>query len=185
MDEARLVELMHRYQNGEEAAFTELYRLTSPAIERYLRRWVDPVKAGDLLQETYLQMHRARRTYRSELPFRPWLYAIARHVAQQSLRTHGRRTAREVQPGEDFDVEVSSEESRLAARDELEKALAKLPAEQREAVWLAEVEGLSSAEIARVTGASEGAIRVRIHRANRKLRAWLRPATGAEGAGRG
>lgn len=173
---------MHRYQAGEEAAFTELYRLTSPAIDRYLRRWVDPVKAGDLLQETYLQVHRARRTYRPELPFRPWLYAIARHVAQQSLRTHARRTAREVQPDESFDVEVSSGESRLAARDELEKALDKLPAEQREAVWLAEVEGLTSAEISRLTGATEGAIRVRLHRANRKLRTWLRPA---EGAGNG
>jgi RNA polymerase sigma-70 factor (ECF subfamily) len=167
---------MQRYQAGDEDAFTELYQLTSPAIHRYLTRWVDFSKAGDLLQETYLQMHRARRTYRPELPFRPWLYAIARHVAQQSLRTHSRRTAKEVQPDETFDVPVASSEEQLVARDQLEAALYELPADQREAVWLAEVEGLTSAEIARITGSSEGAIRVRIHRARQKLKGVLRPS---------
>ena len=165
---------MQRYQAGEEEAFTELYRLTSAAIHRYLTRWVDFAKAGDLLQETYLQMHRARRTYRPELPFRPWLYAIARHVAQQSLRTHSRKTAREVQPDETFDVAVASSEEQLVARDQLESALYELPADQREAVWLAEIEGLTSVEIARITGASEGAIRVRLHRARQKLKGILR-----------
>ena len=87
---------MQRYQAGDEDAFTELYRLTAPAIHRYLTRWVDFSKAGDLLQETYLQMHRARRTYRAELPFRPWLYAIARNriwrrVLPEALRFIGER----------------------------------------------------------------------------------------------
>jgi RNA polymerase sigma-70 factor (ECF subfamily) len=173
-EEQRFASLMQRYQAGEEEAFAELYRQTSEAMRRYLTRWVSPSKVGDLVQETYLQVHRARRTYRPELPFRPWLYAIARHVAQQSLRTHARKTAREVQPEEGFDVAAPSEEARVVTRDELEQALARLPLEQREAVWLAEVEGLTSAEISRLTGASEGAIRVRIHRANQKLRAFLR-----------
>lgn len=172
--EKRFASLMQRYQAGDEEAFAELYRQTCEAMRRYLARWVAPAKVGDLVQETYLQVHRARRTYRPELPFRPWLYAIARHVAQQSLRTHARRTAREVQPEDGFDVSGPSGEGQVVARDELEQALARLPLEQREAVWLAQVEGLTSVEISRLTGASEGAIRVRIHRANQKLRAFLR-----------
>lgn len=173
-EEQGYASLMRRYQAGDEEAFAELYRGTCEAMRRYLARWVAPSRVGDLVQETYLQVHRARRTYRPELPFRPWLYAIARHVAQQALRTHARRTAREVQPDDGFDLPTPSAEGQMLARDELEQALAHLPLEQREAVWLAQVEGLTSAEISRLTGASEGAIRVRIHRANQKLRNLLR-----------
>lgn len=164
---------MQRYQAGEESAFTEIYRLTVGRLQGYLSRWVDWQKVGDLSQETYLQMHRARRTYRPELPFRPWLYAIARHVAQQALRTHGRKAGKEF-GDEDLASRVTgNDEPQLTARLDLEKALIMLPSDQRESVWLAQVEGLTSKEIARLTGATEGAIRVRIHRGNRKLRELL------------
>src|SRR5687768_11169481 len=87
-----LQNLMRRYQEGDEEAFVQIYRLMAGPIQRYLSRFTDASRVGDLAQETFLQMHRARRTYRSELPFRPWLYAIARHVALQGLRKQGRRS---------------------------------------------------------------------------------------------
>jgi RNA polymerase sigma-70 factor (ECF subfamily) len=173
-DDDPLPALMQRYQGGEEEAFGEIYRLTAPAISRYLGRWVDSSRVGDLTQETFLQMHRARRTYRPELPFRPWLYAIARHVAQQALRTHGRKTSKEFGVGDYPDNLHPSVEQAGSLRLEVEQALATLPFDQREAFWLAEVEGLTSVEISRLTGASEGAIRVRLHRAHKKLKEWLR-----------
>lgn len=58
-------------------------------------------------------------------------------------------------------------------RRRLEEAISRLPANQQEVVWLAQVEGMSSTEISRVIGATPGAIKVRLHRANLKLRSWL------------
>ncbi len=166
--------LMVRYQSGDQSAFEEIYRLTVDSIESYLRRWADATGRPDLVQETYLQVHRARRTYRPDLPFRPWLFAIARHVALWSLRTQKRRWSREV--GVDRFPETApleTPEPDVLARRRLEEALARLPAEQREVVWLAQVEGMSSVEISKVTGSTPGAIKVRLHRANHKLRSWL------------
>ena len=166
-------ELMIRYQGGDQSAFDEIYRLTVGSLESYLGRWARSAARDDLVQETYLQVHRARRTYRPELPFRPWLYAIARHVALWALRTRRRRWSREI------GVEVYPEETTaepqpdVLMRRRLEEAIARLPANQQEVVWLAQVEGMSSAEISRVIGVTPGAIKVRLHRANMKLRSWL------------
>lgn len=181
-EEDPLPVLMQRYQAGNEEAFAEIYRLTAPAISRYVGRWVEPSRAGDLTQETFLQMHRARQTYRPELPFRPWLYAIARHVAQQAVRTWARKAGRE------FGVDSYPERNQPAigqpgsARLEIEEALSSLPADQREALWLAEVEGLTSVEIAKIIGASEGAVRVRLHRARKKLLEFGKTAVPKEAA---
>ncbi len=166
-------ELMIRYQGGDHSAFDEIYQLTVGSLESYLGRWARSTARDDLVQETYLQVHRARRTYRPELPFRPWLYAIARHVALWALRTHRRRWSREI------GVEVYPEETTakpqpdVLMRRRLEEAIARLPANQQEVVWLAQVEGMNSAEISRVIGVTPGAIKVRLHRANMKLRSWL------------
>ncbi len=166
-------ELMIRYQGGDQSAFDEIYRLTVGSLESYLGRWARSTARDDLVQETYLQVHRARRTYRPELPFRPWLYAIARHVALWAQRTRRRRWSREI------GVEVYPEETTaepqpdVLMRRRLEEAIARLPANQQEVVWLAQVEGMSSAEISRVIGVTPGAIKVRLHRANMKLRSWL------------
>lgn len=166
-------ELMVLYQQGDESAFEEIYRRTVDSVSCYLRRWSEGAARADLVQETYLQVHRARRTYRPEYPFRPWLLAIARHVALGAVRTRSRRWSREVGVEELPERMASAAEPDVLERRRLEEALSRLPADQREVVWLAQVEGMNSAEISRVTGATAGAIRVRLHRANRKLRELL------------
>ena len=90
-----LAALMARYQAGDAAAFDEIYRLTADSIEAFLRQWTSPSAAKDLVQETYLRMLQARRSFRPELPFRPWLYSIARHVAQDARRTYARRWSKD------------------------------------------------------------------------------------------
>jgi len=166
---------MVRYQGGDESAFDEIYRLTVGRLEGYLGRWARSKARDDLVQETYLQVHRARRTYRPELPFLPWLYAIARHVALWSLRTRRRRWSREI--GVDAYPETTATEPQgdVLMRQRLEEAIARLPANQQEVVYLAQIEGMSSAEISKVIGATPGAIKVRLHRANMKLRSLLEP----------
>lgn len=157
---------MAAYQQGSEEAFRELYMKTADAVERCVRRWSDSSRAADLTQDAFLQIHRARRTYRPDMPLMPWMLAIARHVALQALRTRGRR----VSLAELVDAPVPSGEAAFAARHDLEVAMRELPEDQREALWLTEIEGFTSAEIARITGASDGAVRVRVTRARQKLK---------------
>ncbi|HVS33829.1 MAG TPA: RNA polymerase sigma factor [Thermoanaerobaculia bacterium] len=171
-----LAALMRRYQEGDQDAFREIYVNTSPGIERYLRRWSDSARAGDLTQEVFLQVHRARRTYRAGLPLLPWMFAIARHVAIQHVRSQGRRLP-EVQSDDSSIVAIAgSAEANLLARHDLGAAMQQLSDEHREALWLTDVEGFNSSEIARITGVSAGTIRVRIHRARQKLKNILNDA---------
>lgn len=87
----RLRELMREYQSGCFEAFDEIYASLAPAVRRYLLSQArDAAKADDLVQETFLQMHRARHTYDSSLPLMPWAMAIARHVWLMDRRTLSR-----------------------------------------------------------------------------------------------
>ena len=164
---------MQRYQAGDQEAFSALYAATARSIEHYVTRWVEPSRASDVTQEAFLQVHRARRTYRAELPVRPWLFAIARHVALQNVRTRGRRIVENQLEESQVRLSTPSTEHQIEARDHLEQALSALPDDQRESVWLADVEGFTSTEIAKITGATDGAVRVRLHRAHQKLKLLL------------
>ena len=172
--EDRLSGLMARYQSGDAAAFEEIYSLTVGAVRTCLSGTAGRGGAslGDLVQETYLQVHRARRSYRPATPLRPWLFAIARHVALQAERTHRRKWARHVIQ-ELSGIEGPSESPDVIGKRHLTEAMAKLPPAQRQVVWLARVEGMTSAEISRMIGVSAGAVKVRLHRAERKLISWL------------
>lgn len=180
-----LADLMARHQAGDPTAFEELYRVTVESVERFLGRWAATgAERDDLVQEIFLQVHRARRTYRPGLPFEPWLFAIARHVALGSARTRRRRWSREIGMDElpQRPAEPGAFEPDPILGRRLGAALSSLPADQRDLLRLAHVEDLSSPEIAARVGASPGAVKVRLHRIHRRLRGWLGPA-GSEPAG--
>ncbi len=166
---------MRRYQEGDEEAFRALYMNTAGSIERYLRRWSDASRAPDLTQDAFLQIHRARRTYRPDMPLLPWIFAIARHVGLQYVRTRGRRIVEHQNDEALLVAAIESPEAAVLARHDLEIAMRDLSDEHREALWLSEVEGFSAADVARITGGSEGAVRVRLHRARQKLKMKLDP----------
>lgn len=167
---------MQRYQQGDQDAIRELYMRTAPSIRKYLGRWSDWSKTQDLTQETFLQIHRARRTYRPELPLLPWMFAIARHVGLQHVRTAGRRVVEQESSDEQLLMaSVPSAESSIAARRDLELTMRALTSEQREVLWLSDIEGFTSSEIARITGTTEGAVRVRLHRTHQKMKSLLSP----------
>src|SRR5262249_42056168 len=78
---------MERYANGDGAAFAELYDAIAPRLLGFLRRAnLDGVAAEDLVQETLLQMHRARGTFIPGAPVMPWAFAIARRLMIDSAR---------------------------------------------------------------------------------------------------
>ena len=168
---------MAQYQAGNQAAFESIYRLTSGAVAGYVSRWARGGPTGDLVQDVFLEVIKARRTYRPEQPFRPWLFAIATHVGM----TAARRRRRKFDPETDIETVPQARLAQPQAPDllwrQLEEALERLPKDQQDVVWLARVEGMTSNEIGAVVGASAGAVKVRLHRAEAKLREWL----GAQG----
>jgi RNA polymerase sigma-70 factor (ECF subfamily) len=176
-----LVELMRRYQDGDMSAFEELYGTLSVPLGRYLRGLArDAALADDLLQETFLQLHRARKTYTPPRPLKPWAYAIARHVFLMSRRSAGRRAKHETTALVELpEHPVSPEVDALGDRELVHKALERVAKDHREALVLHHLSGLSFKEVGRVLGISEGAAKVRAHRAM----ATLRDVLGAEGKG--
>lgn len=173
MEDGELRALMTAYQAGELAAFDRLHDALAPVLGRWLRGRVRTAQeADDLLQETFLQMHRARHTYDAAYPVTPWAFAIARHVWLMHRRTLSRRP-RATDAIEDVQLPVRPEAERYADRDEVRQALAAVPAARRHAVIWHHVFGFSFREIAERLGIRESAAKLRSSRGMADLRDQL------------
>jgi len=164
-------------QAGDGATYEMLLRELLPYVRSLVARRIrDPADREDIVQNVLISLHRARHTYRAERPFLPWLRAVVRNASIDSLRARGRRSRVEI-AGDVETLAEASYEARLPGEDvlspALQGALAALPASQREAVELIHVEGLSVAEAAERAGVTPGALKVRAHRGDRRLRTLL------------
>jgi RNA polymerase sigma-70 factor (ECF subfamily) len=163
--QGNLEELMALYQEGDLRAATALIHSISPKLYRFFAsQAVSRVEADDLLQETWLRIHKVRHTYRPGEPAIAWFYAIARHVRVDHYRKAMRTTIRERELGE---VAAAGDVGRS---DELEALLAPLSSGEREVVEMLKVEGLSLEEVARATSSTVGSVKQKAHRAYKKLR---------------
>lgn len=185
--EARWAAWMVAAQQGDGRAYETLLRDVRPLLRDFVRRRIDEPAAEDVVQTVLLSLHRARHTYRHEHPFAPWLWAIARNAVTDAHRRYGTRQGREEPLPEDDALPAGAHPTRPPAEDgrhgaalparDLERALARLPAIQREAVVLLHLEGLSVNEAALKARVTPGALKVRAHRAYRALRALLEERT--------
>ena len=172
-DESKLRALMATYQAGQFEAFDEIYVVAAPILRRFLySQSRDAAKADDLVQETFLQMHRARHTFDSAYPVMPWAIAIARHVWLMDRRTASRRPWATADVT-DMEITVRAEASSFADRTEVRHALAQIAPPQRQAVIQHHIWGLSFKEIAARAGIAEAAAKLRSSRGMAKLRALL------------
>ena len=88
---------MERYQQADPEAPAALVGALSPALLRFFKSQVaSREQADDLLQETWLRIHRVRHTYRPGEPVLPWIYAIARRVRVDGYRRTRRITLHEI-----------------------------------------------------------------------------------------
>lgn len=175
-----LAELMARYCDGDASAFRELYALVSPRLYGYLVKICrQRALAADLLQLTFLKVHRARAAYIRHADPLPWIYAIAHRTFIDEVRKQQRDALR---LGNDNDPEHAPAPEVDERRDDGEdsnlvaaalSALSRLPHEQRQAVVLTKLEGKSLAEAAEIAGTSVGAMKVRAHRGYKALRGLL------------
>jgi RNA polymerase sigma-70 factor, ECF subfamily len=168
-------ELVRRTLDGDARAFTELVDRHAPASLRYATRMLgDRADAEDAAQEAFLRAHRALASYDTSLPFRTWLFTILINRCRTSMSRRARRD-RWIVGGTDMSESssVAPDGDSLETRDEIEWAVAALPAEQREAFLLHHVEDLGYEEMARVTGAGVSALKMRVKRASERLRVLL------------
>jgi RNA polymerase sigma-70 factor (ECF subfamily) len=168
---------MERYAAGDDTAFAAVYDALADRLHAYLRRHVrDLHGCDDLLQETFLRMHKARGTFVTGAAVLPWAFAIARRLVVDRARRDRLAPAGvdddpvTLLPAGDRPEHVV--EAREAAR-RLGRALARLPESQRTAFELLKQDGLTLAEAAAVLGVSVTAVKLRAHRAYESIRAAL------------
>lgn len=165
---------MAEYQAGSVEAFDRLHDALAPALKAYLTSLTrDATRADDLLQETFLQIHRARASHTPGEPVRPWVFAIAKRVFLMHLRGSKRRERREAaQPAPA--PQVSAEADRMHARHSIEDALRQAPADGRRVFLMHHLFGYSFKEIAEKLGIKPGAAKIRSSRAASFMRSLLR-----------
>ncbi len=171
---------MAAYVEGDRLAFAELFRRFGPMLYRMLARQLSPDDARDLVQQTFLHLHRSRRDYRPGAALRPWLFTIAINLKRQYFR----RSRREVLVNEAQDLEPKAEwPGRVPfefTRD-VRNALAALPADQQEVIILHWMDGLPFQDVAEMVGASLTAVKVRAHRGYLAMRRILADDNGRDG----
>jgi RNA polymerase sigma-70 factor, ECF subfamily len=174
--------LMAAYIQGEREAFVYLFDRYATRIHRFfLQIFRDVSVADDLLQVTFLKLHKARATYRLGMSFKPWIFTIASRVRLDEFRRRGRSM-------EDSDEEkLMSVDAKSALKNfdavgrqqelvrVVREVMAKLPESYRAVLHLHRYEQMTFAEIAASLGISENAAKVRAFRAYEQLRAELGP----------
>ena len=177
-------ELMAAYKAGDAAAFRELFDRHSPVLLRVMRHQLRrPEDARDLVQQTFLQLHRSRADFRDGAQLRPWLFTIAMNLKREYFRRAGRRPESPLELDGRSDPTVAPRgHEQLEASDELGFALRQLPEEQREVITLHWLAGVPLPDVAQMVGASLSAVKVRAHRGYAAMRRALGGPGNPEGS---
>ncbi len=182
------VQLMLAVQQGDQAAYHRLFEEHVAGVIGFAMQFVgNRARAEELAQDVFLQIYRTRSRYAPRARFKTWLYRMVTNACLSELRRPEHRVRLEPldpPPGEHMDdpsasVEApsrSSEEMVLdhETLDRLRAAVAELPAQQRAALLLARVNGLSYDEVAASLSCSVSAVKSLIHRATVTLREQMR-----------
>jgi RNA polymerase sigma-70 factor, ECF subfamily len=174
--ERDLAAIVKRAQVGDPSAFETIYHRFADSLFRYLyARCGDARLAEDLTGDVWVRVVERLPAFRfppeaPETAFTAWLYRIARNLVVDSYRRSS-RALQVVEAPQPAALQAPADESLLASeeREELRTAIEQLTPEQREVVLMRFVEERSNSEVARLTGRSEGAVKVMQHRALRSL----------------
>lgn len=170
-----------RYLTRDE--FADLALRSLPDLAAFTRRLSDSAADGDdLLQATYEQAFRSWRSLRSAAACRAWLFRIARNLRTDSLRSrYARPELVAIEDAEQGPRHISPLSVEQVEPVDLQRALARLPPEQREAVLLCDLWGFRYEEIASIAEVPVGTVRSRISRARARLLGLLSGARSMRG----
>jgi len=172
--------LIERARAGDTRAFEDLARREERALYRHALRIVGTTTdAEDVVQDALLSAWRSIASFQG-VSFRAWLFRIATNRALDQLRSRKRRPELPLDPPDDDDVtwaepvapgpdlaQLAGDREALAV---VESALGALPAQQRTALLLRDVEGFAYDEIAVITSVEIGTVKSRIHRGRLAVR---------------
>lgn len=172
----RLDAAMERYVDGDLAAFDELYAGLAAKLFGFLASMVkDRARAEDLLQLAFMKLHAARGAWVRGARVTPYLFAIARNAALDELRSPARKRTVVTEPAQMPEPPTVAEDEpvddEMARR--LQAAVDRLPPKYREAIVLTKQMDMTAREAGLVAGASEAAMKLRVHRGYKLLRAEL------------
>jgi RNA polymerase sigma-70 factor (ECF subfamily) len=167
------LDLVRRAQSGDRTAFEDLIRANARLVWASVYGWVkDPAWTEDLVQETFLKAWEAIRDLKQPEAFRGWLLTIARRLAWRQSEVAGRSEELPLVPDRTAPVDAADPEE---AREEVQKALARLPERYRVPVTLHFLNGMEYGAIEKSTGLANGSLRGLVTRGVAKLRADLAP----------
>jgi RNA polymerase sigma-70 factor, ECF subfamily len=166
-------DILRQLAGGEIGALGELYDRYQEPIRRFVARSTcDAEDVDDLVQATFLAAAKSAGRYDGRPSCRPWLIGIAAQLLRRRRQSFGRLLAvlsslRAVR------AKAADPRPALQARSDVERALVRISAAKRVTLLMAEVEGLSCAEIAAALGVPIGTVWTRLHAARRELRRAL------------
>ncbi len=182
------VAVMQRVKKGEANAFRELFTKHADAVVNFAYRFVNNRhRAEELAQDAFLQIYRARDRYEPKARFTTYLYRVATNLCLNELRRfdyQGRTEPLEGAPRADGeegirqirDEEIPDAEDRLAGVEtgtRIQRVLDRLPPNQKSALLLSRVQGLSYQEVAECLEITESAVKSLVFRATQTLRGEL------------
>ena len=166
---------------GSEHAFRCLFEQEKERLQHFVRKIVDDAdEAENIVQETFAEAYRQIGDFREEAKVSTWLFSIARHLAYGHLRKSKRHNYKEhdtiefLQAAQGDATTVTQEAVERSERKHIvHDALQELPEHYRRVVQLRDLEEQSTTETAEQLGLTEVNVRVRLHRARKKLREHL------------
>jgi len=181
---------MERLATGQDTALNDLMERHATPVFHFLCRMVgNEDDAGDLAQETFVRVFRARASFRSNEKFSTWLFTIAANLARNHFRWRSRHptVSLDAETGDSAQTlgsmlpagDLAPNEQALATEraQAVRAAVIKLPEDLREAIVLCEWEDLSVAEAAAILESTPKAVESRLYRARQllreKLKSWL------------
>ncbi|MBB5353111.1 RNA polymerase sigma-70 factor (ECF subfamily) [Haloferula luteola] len=184
----RDIALMARIAEGDEVAFRALVERHQNMVVGMIARMLnDPMEAEDLAQRVFLRIWKHAKRWKPEAKFTTYLFTIARNlVYNESRRRSRKKEVSSDQRSDEFGAEMpadsriepDSETLRNEMHDEIDRAIAELPENQRAAVVLYAYESLPYEEIAQVLGTSVSSVKSLIFRGRTTLREKLAHFTG-------
>ena len=161
--------LMLQFARGNEKAMETLYKHWAPRVLAYAGRCLgDFHEAQDVAQESFMMLSKSAATYEPRGRFGAYLFRIAGNIVRSRCRKRTPLPGVMDEPDDEPSDEGITEEAAVL-RIDLERALEKLPADQKEALLLVTCGGLSYAEAAMVQGISQDALAQRVSRSRKSL----------------
>ncbi|GAB5409159.1 MAG: sigma-70 family RNA polymerase sigma factor [Balneolaceae bacterium] len=178
-------DLMEYFQEGRELAFNELVKRYTDRLHNFLFRYThNHQDCEDLVQETFLRVHKSKKSYQRIAKFSTWMYTIALNLAKSMYKKKQRMQKVSIHKDENDpkDFEMLIEDKNILPDEELhqklslkklEKALMNLAPEFREVVVYRDLQELSYDEIAEITGVAMGTVKSRINRGRAQIQSMI------------